>query len=80
MKVLEQIQIIERYQQTEHVHELLCGNNAAHPLLIPRIGSNGVCEIYCPENGCAHRRTISVQECENLRDMMETNPSNLLGL
>ncbi|MAG12181.1 MAG: hypothetical protein CMI52_05270 [Parcubacteria group bacterium] len=80
MKVLEQIQIVERYQKTGHVHELLCGENAAHPLLIPRVGSNGECEIFCPEKGCAHCRTVSIKECQNFQAMIDADPKKLLKL
>ncbi len=78
MKVLRKIQIVEQYQRTDHVHQLLCGINAAHPPLIPRVGSNGECELYCPEKGCSYSQILTDELLSQLQPMIDADPKNIL--
>lgn len=60
MKLLHHIQLIDRYQQCDWVHHLTCGEDSTHPKLIPRVGPNGICELYCPAQACSFRQPVTV--------------------
>lgn len=42
---------VEAWQKNDMVHQLTCGNDSNHPILIPIISDEGKCILYCSECG-----------------------------